>query len=270
MMEKVAIISGASRGIGYDTARKFAEQGYRLTLVAREENDLRNLQTVIGRQFGSEVLIQAGDLSDPTYWNVLVENTVHQWGRIDVLVNNAAWRTIETMHTIGLAEWEKTLRICLTAPAFLTKYVAETMAKQPSGGVIINVSSVMSQRTGGYSPAYVASKGALESLTYELATCYGRQKIRVIGVNPGNVKTAMSANYRDGDGNDISNRLEAEVNDMTPLGRAGNSEEIANLIVWLASDKASFVTGTTILADGGFSHNFNSYSTKKLQFPDTF
>src|SRR5690606_18589467 len=139
-------------------------------------------------------------------------------------------------------------------PAFLAKYVAAAMAEQQKGGVIINVSSVMSQRTGGYSPAYAASKGALESLTYELATCYGPQGIRVVGVNPGNIKTAMSADYHDSEGNNVSSLLEAEMNDMTPLGRAGNAAEIAGLIAWVASDEASFITGTTILADGGFSH----------------
>lgn len=269
-MEKVAIISGASRGIGYETARRLAARGYRVALVAREESGLRKLQAVIDEESGAEVLVLTGDLVESSFWETIVKTTMDHWGRIDLLVNNAAWRTIETMHTIGLAEWEKTLRICITAPAFLAKYVATAIAGQQEGGVIINVSSVMSQRTGGYSPAYATSKGALESLTYELATCYGRQGIRVVGVNPGNIKTAMSADYRDSTGNDISDRLEVEMNDMTPLGRAGNTDEIAGLIAWLASGEASFITGTTILADGGFSHNFNSYASKKLQFPDKF
>jgi len=269
-MEKVAIISGASRGIGYETARRLAARGYRVAVIAREEGELQKLQDTIRVQFGTEVLVLAGDLAEPSFWEILVKTTMNHWGRIDVLVNNAAWRTIETMHAIGLAEWEKTLRICVTAPAFLAKYVAAVMAEQRQGGVVINVSSVMSQRTGGYSPAYATSKGALESLTYELATCYGRQGIRVVGVNPGNIKTAMSADYQDSEGNNVSSQLEAEMNDMTPLGRAGNADEIAGLIAWLASDEASFITGTTILADGGFSHNFNSYSSKKLQFPGKF
>lgn len=269
-MEKVAIISGASRGIGYETALKFAEHGYRIAVLGRSEADLVKLRETAEVNFGAQVRIIVGDLADAGYWKTVVETTVEQWGRVDVLVNNAAWRTIETLKTLSLEDWERTLRICLTAPAFLAKYAAEVMGKQSDTGVIINVSSVMSQRAGGYSPAYIACKGGIESLTYELATSYGRDGIRVVGVNPGNVLTAMSSDYQDGEGNNISSRLEAEMNDMTPLGRAASPREIAELIGWLASDQASFITGTTILADGGFSHNFNSYASKKLQFPDAF
>lgn len=269
-MEKVAIISGTSRGIGYETAVKFAEQGYRLAIMAREEHDLLKVQDNIEGRFGTQVLVLAGDLAEPSYWNAVVEATVARWGRIDVLVNNAAWRTIDTLKTIPLDDWERTVRICLTAPAFLAKYVAAVMERQQEAGVIINISSVMAQRAGGYSPAYIACKGGMESLTYEMATCYGRDGIRVVGVSPGNVQTAMSGDYQDVKGNNISKQLEAEMNEMTPLGRAATPGEIADLIAWLASDQASFITGTTILADGGFSHNFNSYASKKLQFPKAF
>ncbi|WP_353125268.1 SDR family NAD(P)-dependent oxidoreductase [Parapedobacter pyrenivorans] len=269
-MEKVAIISGTSRGIGYETAVKFAEQGYRLAIMAREEHDLLKVQDNIEGRFGTQVLVLAGDLAEPSYWNAVVEATVARWGRIDVLVNNAAWRTIDTLKTIPLDDWERTVRICLTAPAFLAKYVAAVMERQQEAGVIINISSVMAQRAGGYSPAYIACKGGMESLTYEMATCYGRDGIRVVGVSPGNVQTAMSGDYQDVKGNNISKQLEAEMNQMTPLGRAATPGEIADLIAWLASDQASFITGTTILADGGFSHNFNSYASKKLQFPKAF
>lgn len=269
-MEKVAIISGTSRGIGYETAVKFAEQGYRLAIMAREEHDLLKVRDAVEGRFGTQVLVLAGDLAEPSYWNAVVEATVARWGRIDVLVNNAAWRTIDTLKTIPLDDWERTVRICLTAPAFLAKYVAAVMERQQEAGVIINISSVMAQRAGGYSPAYIACKGGMESLTYEMATCYGRDGIRVVGVSPGNVQTAMSGDYQDVKGNNISKQLEAEMNQMTPLGRAATPGEIADLIAWLASDQASFITGTTILADGGFSHNFNSYASKKLQFPKAF
>lgn len=270
MDHKVAIISGASRGIGCETARLLAARGYHLTVMGRTEEDLVTLQKYVEQEFGSQVHVVSGDLTDADYWKTVVNETVARWGRIDTLINNAAWRTLGTIDTISLADWERTIRICLTAPAFLTKYAAAIMSKQSNGGVVINVSSVMSQRAGGYSPAYIACKGALESLTYELATRYGPKRIRVVGVNPGNVKTAMSADYKDNTGTDVSSRLEMEMNGMTPLGRAAQPREIAEVIAWLTSDAASFITGTTILADGGFTHNFNSYHSKKLQFPNEF
>src|SRR5690606_9548307 len=139
-MEKVAIISGASRGIGYETALKFAEQGYRIAVMARDENELVKLRDIAESKFGVEVLIVAGDLVDPDYWKAAVETTVARWGRVDVLVNNAAWRTIDTLKTMPLDDWERTVRICLTAPAFLTKYVAAVMERQQGAGVIINIS----------------------------------------------------------------------------------------------------------------------------------
>lgn len=270
MENKVAIISGASSGIGFETALLMAARGYQLTVMGRTEKDLVAVQKSIAQKFGTQVHIMAGDLADHHYWESVINKTVERWGRIDALVNNAAWRTIETIDTISLTDWEQTIRVCLTAPAFLIKHAAAVMSRQPDGGVVINISSVMSQRAGGYSPAYIASKGALESLTYELATRYGPQGIRVVGVNPGNVETAMSADYKDHAGTNVSSRLEEEMNNMTPLGRAAQPREIAEVIVWLASEAASFITGTTILADGGFTHNFNSYTSKKLQFPNEF
>src|SRR5690606_4370835 len=129
-MEKVAIISGASRGIGYETALKFAEQRYRIAVLGRSEADLVKLRETAEAKFGTQVRMIVGDLADAGYWKAVVETTVEQWGRVDVLVNNAAWRTIETLKTISLEDWERTLRICLTAPAFLAKYAAEVMGKQ--------------------------------------------------------------------------------------------------------------------------------------------
>jgi NAD(P)-dependent dehydrogenase (short-subunit alcohol dehydrogenase family) len=204
------------------------------------------------------------------YIENIVEETITKWGRIDVLVNNAVWRTIETMRTISKENWEKALRINLTAPAFLAKYTARAMEENKIAGVIINISSVMSQRAGGSGPAYIACKGGIESLTYELAVLYGPKGIRVVGVNPGNIITNLSSDYKDESGNNISEQLKNHMNDSTPLQRSGDPMEIANVCYWLSSEDASFITGTSILVDGGFLHNFNSYTMKNLQYPKEF
>jgi len=266
---KVVVITGAASGIGRETAFRFASQGYVLTLGDLPESGLDELSHSISTRFGVGVLSCPGDLTDETYWEAIVASAIERWGRIDVLVNNAAWRTIETMEEIQLDTWEQTLCVCLTAPAFMARAAAVHM-KQQQRGVIVNVSSIMADRAAGYSPAYVACKGGIESLTYELAVLYGPQGIRVVSVCPGNVKTAMSADYRDAAGRDVSGGLEAEFSGMTPLGRTGKPEEIAHAIYWLASDEASFVTGVTLVADGGFSCNLNSYASKKTQFPHKF
>lgn len=268
--KKVVLITGAGGGIGGAIAVKFAGEGFHLVLADIHEDRLRHTSSFIEENFHAQCFACPGDLSDMEYIDRLTEAAAGRWGRIDVLINNAAWRTIETMRTMDIQTWDKTLRVCLTAPAFLCKGVAAQMEKLSIPGVIINISSVMSQRAGGNSPAYIACKGALESLTYELAVLYGPKGIRVVTVNPGNIETDMSNDYTDEQGNNISDKLKQQVNEQTPLQRGGRPEEIANICYWLASDQASFISGTSILADGGLQHNFNAYPIKKLKFPDEF
>ena len=268
--KKVVIITGAAGGIGLATAKKFAENNFCIALADINQDGLNKAVEILEKEYQADCLACHGNLEDVNYLKNIVGQTIAKWGRINVLVNNAAWRTIETMRTISLENWEKAIRINLTAPAFLTKYVAKVMEENKIAGVIINISSVMSQSAGGNSPAYIASKGGIESLTYELAVLYGPKGIRVVGVNPGNIETNLSNDYKDGSGNNVSEVLINQMNDSTPLQRAGNPVEIANACYWLSSDEASFITGTSILVDGGFLHNFNSYKMKNLQNPKKF
>ena len=268
--KKVVIITGAAGGIGIAMAKKFAEHKFCIVLADIKLEEINKEAEILIKKYKTECLICHGDLEDSGYVKKIVKETIRKWGRVDVLVNNAAWRIVETMRTISLENWEKAIRINLTAPAFLAKYVAKTMEENKIPGLIINISSVMSQRAGGNSPAYITCKGGLESLTYELAVLYGPKHIRVISVNPGNIETNMSNDYIDGQGDNISDNLKNYMNDNTPLQRGGSPEDIANISYWLSSDEASFITGTSILVDGGFFHNFNAYKMKSIQFPKEF
>ncbi|HUZ58848.1 MAG TPA: SDR family oxidoreductase [Hanamia sp.] len=269
--KKVVIITGAAGGIGFATAKKFAEKNFCITLADINHDGLNKAVDLLEKEYHAECLVCHGNLEDINYIKNIVDQTIQKWGRIDVLVNNAVWRTIGTLRTISLENWEKALRINLTAPAFLAKYAASTMEENKIPGVIINMSSVMSQSAGGNSPAYIACKGGIESLTYELAVLYGPKEIRVISINPGNIETNLSDNdYKDGSGNNVSEVLKNHMNYNTPLQRAGNPGEIANVCYWLSSDEASFVTGTSILVDGGFFHNLDSYKIKNLKNPKEF
>jgi NAD(P)-dependent dehydrogenase (short-subunit alcohol dehydrogenase family) len=193
-----------------------------------------------------------------------------KWGRIDVLINNAAWRTIETMRTIELETWEKTLRICLTAPAFLAKWSASVMEAKGIAGVIINISSILAIRASGNCPAYVSAKGAMESLTYELAATYGRNGIRVLSVSPGVISTSMGNDYINEQGENISERMTQSLIDHIPLAKEGMPENIAETVFWLSSESASYITGTNVLIDGGLMHNLTNYIIKNKQFPKEF
>ena len=124
---KLAVITGASRGIGKAVAFRFASEQYDLVLVATNRDELQNLSEQLQSAFGINALAIAGDLQDPGFVKEVIALTEKKFGRIDVLVNNAAWRSIETMRTMNLETWEKTIRICLTAPGFLARDAAALM-----------------------------------------------------------------------------------------------------------------------------------------------
>lgn len=267
---KVVIITGAAGGIGSATAARFAAHNFSLVLSDRDKEGLDQLAARLEKENKTGCFIYPGNLEDPDYIKDLAEQAIEFGGRIDVLINNAAWRTVETMRTISFENWEKAIRVNLTAPAFLAKYVVGKMEEKKTRGVIINMSSVMARNAAGYSPAYIAAKGGIESLTYELAALYGPKGIRIVAVSPGNIETRLSNDYTDDKGRNVSNQLQRYVTRKTPLQRAGQPEEIANACYWLSSEEASFITGTSLLVDGGFLHNFNSYDIKRNQFPGEF
>jgi NAD(P)-dependent dehydrogenase (short-subunit alcohol dehydrogenase family) len=266
---KVALVTGAAGGIGSATAQLFAEKGYAVMLADIEQDKLSTLAQALQNK-GYSVAWLAGDLNDESYRANLIAATLQVFNRIDVLINNAAWRIAGSLRTLDLSTWDKTVGICLTAPVFLTKAVAEQMEKQQIPGVIVQLSSVMSARPSGLAAAYIACKGALESLSKEMAITYGRSRIRVVCVAPGYIETELSNDYTNQEGDNISAQLINQLTDFVPLGRGGSAQEVANTITWLCSDQASYITGTTITVDGGFQPNFNPYSVKKIQFPDEF
>ncbi len=266
MIKQVAIITGSSRGIGKAIAAALIDQNYLVSMVSDDEQELQETAHAFPSEF---VFTSYGDLADLEFSRSVVERTVNKWGRVDVLINNAAWRTLETLRTISIENWERTLAVCVTAPAFLGRWSAVHMEKQGSG-VIINICSIMADRTGGTAAAYVASKGALLSLTYEMAALYGPQGIRVVAVSPGNISTKLSQEFTDEQGVDITSQLVEHYDDNTPLRRSGQDHEVAAAVRWLCSDQASYISGTNITIDGGFSRNFSAYPIKKLQYPNQF
>jgi len=265
----VAFVTGASRGIGAAAAIAFAEKGYDLGLLGLEQ-DLLDATGALVRERGGDFLAFAVDLADLADAESALDKAIARWGHIDVLVNNAAWRTHETMRNMSVETWEKTLRVCLTAPAFLARRAAMAMEEQAQGGVILNISSMMSERAAGTSPAYIASKGGLDALTYELGTLYGPAGIRVIAVNPGWIDTEMSADYVTPTGDSLAAKLDEAARDAVPLRRPGTAQEVARALVWLASAEASYVTGTRFLIDGGWTHQHLGYGLKRMQFPEDF
>jgi 3-oxoacyl-[acyl-carrier protein] reductase len=264
----VALITGAGQGIGRATALEFAARGYDLALVDCHAESLAAAAEET-RRAGAAVQTFHGDVGDLAFGEGAVHTAAEEWGRLDCLVNNAAWRELATMRHISLESWERTLRVCLTAPAFLARAAARRM-EQAGRGVIVNVSSIMSRRAAGTSPAYVAAKGGLDALTSELAALYGPRGIRVVAVNPGAVDTALSGDYADPKGQSLTADLRAWSEDHIPLGRWAAPAEVARAIVWLASDDCGYVTGTCLTIDGGWSTSHMPQGLKRRMHPDDF
>jgi 3-oxoacyl-[acyl-carrier protein] reductase len=265
---RVALLTGAAGGIGRATALELGRRGYTLSLVDTNAAGLAALAAEL-RTSGKEPLILAGDLADLTFAEKTVRETVRQFGRLDLLVNNAAWRELASMRRISVESWERTIRVCLTVPAFLARWGAETMERQ-GGGTIINISSIRAFQPDGIAAAYAVAKGGLDALTYDLANLYGRAGIRVLAISPGAIETELSRDYSTRSGESLTADLRRASEDMIPLGRWGRPAEIARMIALLASDDASYLTGTTIVVDGGWTRNGTPQSLKHKMSPDDF
>lgn len=261
----VAIVTGAARGIGAATARELAARGDRLVLVDLLAAELSALAAELTAA-GADVLPIAGDLADIDFCRSVVGEAAARFGRLDLLVNNPAWRKVETLRETSLADWDRTLRICLTAPAFLARFAADVMQRERRG-VIVNITSIRTHFNDGTAAAYVAAKGGLEALTRELAALYGPRGIRVVSLAPGAIDTDLSGDLA---ASDVMRDVVADCIDHTPLARFGAPQEIACTIAWLASDAASFISGATIVADGGLSHNHYGLALKRRMKPEEF
>jgi len=243
---KVAIVTGASRGIGQAIAETFASAGVKVVLASRKQDSLEEVAKNI-REQGGETLAVAAHNGDKDALQSLVRTTVDSYGAVDIVVNNAA--TNPHFGPLLNAEdsmWEKTLQVNLLGNFWLSQAVVPIMRDQ-GGGKIINVASIAGLRPGHFQGIYSATKAAVISLTKTLAIELGSDNIQVNAIAPGLVKTRFARALWDNE--DILN----EVLLRTPAGRIGIPEDMTGVALFLASPASDFTTGGVFVVDGGIT-----------------
>ena len=239
---KVAIITGAAHGMGEAEARLFAEEGARVVVADVLGKEAEAVAADI-RASGGNAIAATIDVTSEPEWVALIAKTLASYGRIDILVNNAGISGSSVGDPDGLEGWQRVIAVNQTSVFLGTKLAAEQMAKT-GGGSIVNISSIMGF-VGGPSghPAYSASKGAVRIYTKTAAVRYGPLGVRVNSVHPGYMPPMLNATNANERGEKIA---------ATPLRRLGEPIEVAYGVLFLASDEASFVTGTELVIDGGY------------------
>jgi NAD(P)-dependent dehydrogenase (short-subunit alcohol dehydrogenase family) len=251
LSNKVALITGATSGIGKATALLFAAEGAQVVITGRRAELGQRLVTEIQQQGGHSLFIQA-DHSQADNCSRVVERTLAEFGRVDILFNNAGIVTSGTAETTTDEVWNETFAINVTAIWRMCKLVIPVM-KQQGQGVIVNNGSDWSVVAGTDALPYIASKGAVGMMTKAMALDYARQNIRVNAVCPGDTlvdRWLEKGYFENAEPVSIEEALK-ESSAYIPMGRFGKPEEIARAVLFLASDDSSFMTGHLLLVDGG-------------------
>lgn len=247
LKDKVALITGISSGIGRATAMLFAQEDAKV--VGADVDQRRGLEVVRAiKEAGGESLFIQADVSETMGVKKMVAEVLQVYGRIDILFNNAGVELVKTLKDTTEKEWDKIIKVNLRSVFLCCKYVIPEMIKK--GGVIINNASVAGL-VGSFSTTYSASKGGVIALTKALALELASDNIRVNCICPGAIETPMLQRVFEKQGDPRLVRRERIKS--YPMRRFGKPEEVAQVALFLASDQSSFITGTCVVADGGFT-----------------
>jgi NAD(P)-dependent dehydrogenase (short-subunit alcohol dehydrogenase family) len=239
---KVALITGAARGIGLATAKRFLAEGWAVALLDIEDTQLREAAASLADPVN--VLTLHCDVSDASAVNATMARINERFGRLDALVNNAGVAVFKPILETADDEWDRVLAVNLTGPFLCIKAAAPFM-REHGGGAIVNITSISGLRASTLRVAYGTSKAGLAHLTKQAAVELASLGIRVNAVAPGPVDTAMAKAVH-------SPAIRADYHDAIPLNRYGLEEELAEAIFFLCSERSSYITGQLLAVDGGF------------------
>jgi len=242
---KVAIVTGAGSGNGRGIALRLAEEGARVVVADVNEPGARETAVLI-EAAGGQALVVRADVSRREQVEAMVEAALSRFGQLDILVNNAGVETLIPFLELPEAEWDRVLAVNLKGPFLCSQAVSREMVKAGRGGKIVNIASINSAIALANQAHYVSSKGGLLMLTRAMAVDLAPYNINVNAVGPGVIETAMTVNS-------LSNPARVEMfMSRIPLKRIGQPRDIANAVLFLASDEADYVTGTILYVDGGW------------------
>ena len=240
---KTALVTGAASGIGRATALLYGQHGARVMVSDIDEEPGRQVVAEL-RAAGAQAQFYKADVGDPAQCRALVQATVAAFGTLDMACNNAGITgELSLTADYSLEGWQKIINVNLNSVFYCLKYELEVMLKQGYGSVI-NMSSILGQVGTPTLAGYVAAKHAVVGLTQTAAIEYAAQGIRINAVGPGYIDTPLLSSF--------SAETKAGLVALHPIGRLGHAEEVATLVIWLSSDKASFVTGSYYPVDGGY------------------
>ncbi len=250
---KAALVTGGALGIGRGIVRAFAAEGAGVAIADVNAEAAEVLAAEL-RASGAVAVAVVGDVSSSSDAARMVAETVETLGRLDVLVNNAG--ILPTDWYFRLEEmpeevWDRILAVNLKGAFLMSKHALPRIRETNRGGVVVNIASVQGLQSMPGVPAYAASKGGLLSLTRSMALDYAAEGIRVVSICPGTIDSELVRDLARAEGGNIESNLR-RYGSFHPLGRIGRPEDIAQAVVFLASDRASFITGEYLTVDGGF------------------
>ena len=244
LKDKVAVVTGAARGIGLASAKRFLKEGARV--VMSDVDGARLMQAASDLGQADRIRTVLCDVSSKAQVDSLITEAVNAFGRIDIMVNNAGIAMMQDFLDISESDYDRVLAVNLKGAFLGTQSAGRQMIAQGHGGVIINMSSINSGLANPRVATYAISKGGMNQLTGTAAVAFAPHGIRVVGVGPGTILTEMvEGSFID------SPATEKMILSRTPIGRCGSPDEIASVVAFLASDDASYITGETIYPDGG-------------------
>lgn len=240
LKDKVAIITGGASGIGEATARRFVQEGAKVTIA---DMNVEKGEAFV-KELGDAAIFVQTNVTDEANVENMVAKTVDAFGKVDILFNNAGIGDLQPTDELSFSDWQKTISVNLDGVFLVAKHAIRAMKKNGSGS-IINTASILGHVGDSQVASYAASKGAVANLTRALAIEFAQDNIRVNAVCPGYIVTPLI--------DQLDDAAREYLVTQHPIGRLGKPEEIANAVLFLASDEASFVTGANLLVDGGYT-----------------